>query len=202
MGSMPMARCCRHARHRLQAEAALVQPLEEVAARAVDEQDVGVGVLRYVVEDSPVRGYAEFEERVVQPRLVFKRDECAAPLCVDRSRLRIERVQAQVRVPRAVIEEAGVEDVLWCHVVLQAKQVVASPFFPSVGAGGLLFDDRESVLQAEEVGKPKPPALDRSRKRKSGIPVSEVRAFLNVNTGDRIRRAKAPAVISVGSLEA
>ena len=42
MSAVPVARSSDHAAHRLQAAAALMQALEEIAARAVDEQDVGL----------------------------------------------------------------------------------------------------------------------------------------------------------------
>jgi len=60
---------------------------------------------------------------------------------------------------------------------LQAKQIVASPFLRSVGPGGLLFDDRERVLQADRIREPKTAALDRPGNRESRIPVAKVRAF-------------------------
>jgi len=70
----------------------------------------------------------------VEPELIFQRDEASALAGGDGGRLRIEGVQTEVGVVGAVVEEAGVKDVPGCEVVLQAKEIVAGPLFPGVGA--------------------------------------------------------------------
>ena len=87
-------------------------------------------------------------------------------------------------------------------VVLQAEKIVTCPFFRSVRAGGLFFDDRERVLKADRIREPKAAALDGTGERESRIPVAEMSAFLNVDAGDGIGGAKAPAVVAVGSFQA
>jgi len=109
MRSVPMARRGGHARDGLQASAALMQALEIVAARAVNEEDEGLRTLRRVIKHAAVRGHTELKERVVQPYLVFQGDKRAALIGIDSRRLRIERVQSEVAVVAAVIEKAGAQ---------------------------------------------------------------------------------------------
>src|SRR5437764_11591656 len=58
------------------------------------------------------------------------------------------------------------------------------------------------MLHADGIGKPEAATLEGTRKSKPRIPISQVDAMLNIDAGSRVGRSKAPAVISVGSLEA
>ena len=134
--------------------------------------------------------------------MVFERGEVAPLVAGDGGGDRIESIEAEVGAARDVVEKAGVENVLGRDVVLEAEEIVTGPFFPSVGAGGLAFDDGESVLNADRIGKPKAAALDGSRESETRIPVAEVNAFLDVDAGSGIGGAEAPAVVAIGSVEA
>ncbi len=118
----------------LEAAALLVQALEIVSGRAVDEQDVGLRALGDEVEDTVIGGDAELEEGVVEPDLVFKRNEEALLVGGDGGGDGIERVEADVGVAGAIVEEAGVENVLGGDVELETEEIVARPIFPGVGA--------------------------------------------------------------------
>src|SRR6266850_1198869 len=126
-----------------------MQALKIVAAGSIDEQDEGLSALRCVIEHARVGGDSELEEGFVEPELIFQRDEAAALVGGDRGGLRIERVETEIGVVGAVVEEAGVNDVPRCEVVLQANEIVVGPLFRSVGTRGLLFHHVESVLNAD-----------------------------------------------------
>ena len=139
-----------------------MEALEIVARGAVDEKDVGLRALRDEGKDAFIGGYAEIEERVGEPDLVFERAEVAVLIAGDGSGDGVESIQAEVGAACDVIEKTGVENVLGSDVVLETEEIVSCPFFPSVGAGGLAFDDGEGVLDADRIGKPKATALDGS----------------------------------------
>jgi len=162
MSAMPVARCSGHAGDSLQAASDLVEALEIVAGGAVDEKDVGLRALRDVVEDAFVGGDAKIEERVGEPDLIFERGEVAVLVAGDSGGNRVESIEAEVGTARNVVEKTGVENMLGRDVVLEAEEIVAGPLFPSVGAGGLAFDDGEGVLNADGIGKPEAAALDGS----------------------------------------
>ena len=94
------------------------------------------------------------------------------------------------------------ENVLGSEVVLEAEEIVAGPIFGGVGAGGKLFDESESVLEANGIGKPEAAANDGAGESETGIPIAEMEAFLDVDAGSGIGRAEAPFVVAVGSIEA
>ena len=158
--------------------------------------------MRDVIEDAFIGGDTEIEKRVGEPDLVFERGEVAPPVAGDGGGDRVESIEAEIGAARDVVEKAGVEDVLGSDVVLETEEIVTCPFFPSVGAGGLAFDDGECVLNADRIGKPKAAALDGSREIEARIPVAEVNAFLDVDAGSGIGGAEAPAVVAIGSVEA
>ena len=94
------------------------------------------------------------------------------------------------------------ENVLGSDVVLEAEEIVAGPVFRGVGAGGLLIDDDEGVLEADGIGEPETAALERAGEVEARIPVSQMDAFLNIDAGNGVGGAEAPAVVAVGSFEA
>src|SRR5215469_382566 len=202
MSAMPVARGSHQVRKSLEPPAALAPLLKIIAAGTVNEKDVGLRSLRRVVEHAAVRGDAEFKERFVQPDLILQGNKTAALIGGDRGGLRVECVQAKVTVGCAIVKHARMQDVLWREIVLQAEKVVSSPFLESVGAGPQLFDDTKSMLDAYGIGKPKASSFEGPGKSKSRIPVSEVRAFLNIDAGERIGGAEAPSVVTIGSFEA
>lgn len=202
MRAMPVARCGDDVGDGLQALAALMKALKIISRGAVDEEDVRLGAERDVIESAVISGHAQLEERVVKPDLIFERGEVALLLAGDGGGDGVERVEAEIAVAGAVVKEGGVEDVLGRDVVLEAKQIVASPFLRSVGAGGLLFDDGERVLNADGIGEPEAAAKNGAGESEAGIPVAEVDAFLNVDAGSGIGGAEAPLVVAVGSFEA
>ena len=72
--------------------------------------------------------------------MILERSEVAAArLPVTVVETGIEGVQAEVGVAGAIVEKSGVENVLGRDVVLQAEEIVAGPFFRSVGTGGLVL---------------------------------------------------------------
>ena len=84
---------------------------------------------------------------------------------------------------------------------MQAEEIVARPRFGSVGVRGQLFDDVEGVLDADGIGKPEAAALNGSRKSDARIPIPEMSALLDVDSGSGVGRAEAPAIIAVGSFK-
>ncbi len=133
--------------------------------------------------------------------MIFQRDESAALLDGDGGGLGIDGVQAEVGVVGAVVEKAGVENVPRREIVLHAEKIVACPLFGSVGVRGQLIDDVEGVLDADGIRKPKAAALDGSGKSDARIPISEMSAFLDVDSGSGVGRAEAPAIFAVGSFK-
>ena len=113
----------------------------------------------------------------------------------------IDGVEAEVGAVGAVVEKAGVENVPVREIVLQAEEIVARPLFGNVGVRGQLFDDVEGVLDADGIRKPKAAALDGSGKSDARIPISEMSAFLDVDSGSGVGRAEAPAIFAVGSFK-
>jgi hypothetical protein len=156
----------------LQAAAALMETLEVVAGRAVDEENVGLRAVGDEVESAVVGGDAEIEERVMEPDLIFEGGEVTLLLAGDRGGHRIEGVESDVCVVGAVIEEAGMENVSGRDVVLEAEEIVACPVFPSVSAGGQLFDDSECMFEADRIGVPEAAALDGAGESEPWIPIA------------------------------
>src|ERR1700676_73559 len=202
MSAVPVARCGDHLDNGLQAAAVLMEALEIVSGGAVHEQDVGLHAVRDEVEGAVIGGDAEIEERVGKPELVFERGEIALLLASHRGGNGIEGVEADVCVVGAVIEKAGVENVLGGDVVLEAEESVCRPVFPSVGAGGQFFDDSKSVLEADRIGKPEAAVLDGAGEIESWVPVPEVEAMVNINAGCGIGGTEAPAVVTIRGFEA
>jgi len=64
-----------------------------------------------------------------------------------------------------------------------------------------LLDDIEGVLDADSIRKPNAAALDGSGKGDARIPVPQMSAFLDVDSGDGIRGAEAPPIVAVRSFE-
>ena len=128
-----------------------MEALEIVAGRAVDEEDEGLRALGDEVESAGVGGDAEIEESVGEPDLIFCGGEETLLVAGDGGGNGIEGVEADVGVAGAIVEKRGVEDVFGRDVELEAEKIIAGPVFPSVGAGGLLFDDGESVLNADRI---------------------------------------------------
>ena len=134
MSAVPVASCGGHARDSLQAASDLVEALEIIAGRAVDQEDVSLRALRDVVEDAFIGGDAEIEERVGEPDLVFERAEVTVLVAGDGGGDRIESIEAEVGAARDVVEKTGVENMLGRDVELETKKIVSGPFFPSVSA--------------------------------------------------------------------
>src|SRR5438270_10829918 len=105
-------------------------------------------------------------------------------------------------VIRAIVENARVQDMFRRKVVLQAQEIVSGPLFVSVGVRRKLLHDAKGMLHALGIGKPKASPLDGAGKGKPRIPVSQVRAFLNVDPRSRVSRSETPAVIAIGSRKA
>src|SRR5690349_23199045 len=103
---------------------------------------------------------------------------------------------------RAIVENAGMEDVFRSKVVLQSQEVVRGPLFERVGVGRKLFHHTKRMLHADGVGKPETPALDRPGKGKSRIPITQMHALLNVDPRGRIGGPEAPAIVSIRSYKA
>ena len=104
MCAVPMARRSHDVGHRLQTPAAPAQVLKVIAARAVDEQDVWLGTLWGVFEHALVGGNPELKQRFMKPKLILQGNEAAPLVGGDGRGLRIERVQAEVRVTCAIVE--------------------------------------------------------------------------------------------------
>ncbi len=64
-----------------------------------------------------------------------------------------------------------------------------------------MFDDVEGVLDADGIRKPKAAAHDGSGKSDARIPIPEMSAFLDVDSGSGVGRAEAPAIVAVGSFK-
>lgn len=201
MSAMPVARRGDHLGESLEAAAALIRALKIISCGAIDEEEVGLRALGDVIEDALVSGDANFEERVVEPDLVFERGEVAALIGGYGGGDRVEGVEAEIGDAGVVVEKAGVENVLGSEIVLEAEKIVASPLLPSVSAGGLLFNDSEDVLKADGIGKPKAAAPDGAGESEARIPVAEMEAFLKVDAGSGIGGAEAPAIVAIGSFE-
>ena len=71
MSAVPVARCGDHLTFGLQAASVLMEALEIIAGRAVDQEDVGLRALGDEVEGAVVGSDAEIEEGVEEPHLVF-----------------------------------------------------------------------------------------------------------------------------------
>ncbi len=179
----------------------LAQLLEIVAARAGNQQNEGLRALRCVIEYAAVGGDSEFKERALKPYLIFQGNESAALIGGNRGGLWIERVQTKIGIVGAIVKKTRVQNVLWRDVVLQPQKIVAGPLLIGVRAPRLLLDDAEGMLHGNRIRKPKPPVLDWSGEREPRIPVSEVRAFLNVDAGSGVGGSESPPVIAVGSFE-
>src|SRR5205807_7528713 len=98
---------------------------------------------------------SQFKERFVKPNLIFQGNETASLIPGDRSRLRVERVEAQIVVIRAIVENARVQDMFRRNVVLQAQEIVSGPWFVGVGVRSKPLYDAKSMLHAHGVEKPK-----------------------------------------------
>ena len=199
---MPVTRGSGHAGGGLVAASFLMEALEIVAGGTVDEEDEGLVALRNEVECAVIDGEADVEEGIGEPDLILDGEEGALLIGGDGSRDGVDSVETVVGVAGAVVEESGVEDVLGGDVVLEAKEIVASPGFARVCAGGLLIDDHVDVLNADGIGEPETAALEGTGEVEARVPVAEMDAFLNVDTGKRVGGAETPAVVAVGSFEA
>src|SRR5580693_7378515 len=201
MSAVPVACGGGHTGYGLEAAPALMQSLEIVASGTVDEEYVGLRALGNEVESAGVGGNAEIEESVGEPDLIFCSGEETLLVAGDSGGNGIEGVEADVGVASAIVEKRGVKDVFGRDVVLEAEKIVAGPVFPSVGAGGLLFDDGEGVLNADRIREPEAAALDGAGKSEARVPVAKVDAFLDVDARGGVGSAEAPAVVAIGSIE-
>src|SRR5690349_17339966 len=120
------------------------------------------------------------------PQLILQGNEATSLVGGDGGRLRVQCVQAKIRIVRAVVEKARVQNVLWRKVVLQAQEIVPGPLLECVGVRRKLLHHSKRVLHADRIGKPEAAADKRSGKSESRIPVSQVHAFLKVDAGARI----------------
>jgi hypothetical protein len=201
MSAVPMAGSGGHTGYGLEAPAALVEALEIVASGTVDEKNKRLRALGDVIESAGVGGDAEIEESVGEPDLVFCGGKETLLVAGDGGGDGVEGVEADVGVAGAIVEKRGVKDVLGRDVVFEAQKIVAGPVFPGVGAGGLLFNDGEGVLDADRIREPEAAALEGTGESEARVPVAEVDAFLDVDAGKGIGGAEAPAVVAIGSLE-
>src|SRR6516162_7382875 len=108
----------------------------------------------------------------------------------------MERVQSEIAVASDVVEKARVQQMLWGDVELQAQETIPGPLLAGVRASWLLLDDSKRVLDADRLGEPETPAHDGPRDHEPRIPVAQVRAFLNVDSWNRVRGRKTPAVVT------
>ena len=118
----------------------VVEPLEEIPARSVHQQNVRLGALRIEILCFAVRRDAKVDQCVVQPNLVSQRNERALLVQVQRGGLRVQRIEPEILILRAVVEKTAVQNMLRTEVVLQAEEVVAGPLGGSIRAGGQLFN--------------------------------------------------------------
>src|ERR1700676_2072598 len=127
MNAVPVTRCGDHLDNGLQAATVLVEALEIVAGRAVDEEDIGLRAVGYEVQSAVIGGDAEIEKRVVEPDLIFEGGEIALLLAGHRGGDGIEGVEADVCVVGAVVEKGCVENVFGSDVVLETEEIVCRP---------------------------------------------------------------------------
>src|ERR1700758_5288193 len=136
------------------------------------------------------------------PQLILQRNEAASLVGRDGRRLRVQRVEAKIRIVQAVVEKARVQNMLWRKVVLQAQEIVPGPLLECVGVRRKLLHNSKSMLNADRIRKPEAAADERPGKSEPRIPVSQVYALLNVDAGARIGGPEAPAVVPIRSYEA
>src|SRR5690348_3324944 len=96
------------------------------------------------------------------PELILQRNEAASLVGGDGGRLRVQRVEPKIRIARAVVEKARVQNMFRREVVLQPQEIVSGPLLECVGVRRKLFHHTERMLQADRIGKPKAAADERS----------------------------------------
>src|SRR6266568_2382350 len=104
------------------------------------------------------------------PQLILQRNESTSLVGGDGGRLRVQRVEPKIRIVRAVVKKARVQDMFWREVVLQPQEIVSGPLLESVGIRRKLLHNPKRVLHADRIRKPETIALNGPCKSESRIP--------------------------------
>src|SRR6266853_852968 len=83
---------------------------------------------------------SQFLQEDMNAQLISQRNESALLVQVQRCRFRIQRIEAEAHILRAIVEKTAVQNVFWAEVVLQAEKIISGPLGGRVGVIGQLSD--------------------------------------------------------------